>query len=127
MYSGTRAPLPGTASTPGTRLSPARYACSSRTSRGNASAARGSRRSAYVVCWSEPGARPSPRSIRPGYIASSVPNCSAMTSGEWFGSMMPPEPSLIDVVCAPTCAISTLVADDAIDGMLWCSAYQTRW
>ena len=56
-----------------------------------------------------------------------MPNCSAITSGEWFGSMMPPEPSRIVVVCAPTCAISTLVADDAIDGMLWCSAYQTRW
>ncbi len=65
--------------------------------------------------------------MRPGYIASSVPNCSAITSGEWFGSMMPPEPSLMLDVCAPMCAISTLVADDAIDGMLWCSAYQTRW
>ena len=29
-------------------------------------------------------------------------------------------------MCAATCAISTLVADDAIEGMLWCSAYQTR-
>ena len=65
--------------------------------------------------------------MRPGKSDSKVPNCSAITSGEWFGSMMPPEPSLIDDVCAPTCAISTLVADDAIDAMLWCSAYQTRW
>jgi hypothetical protein len=24
-----------------------------------------------------------------------VPNCSAITSGEWFGSMMPPAPTLI--------------------------------
>ncbi len=47
-------------------------------------------------------------------------------SGAWFGSMMPPAPSRIVAVCAPTCAISTLVADDAIAGMLWCSAYQTR-
>ena len=31
------------------------------------------------------------------------------------------------LVCAATCAMSTLVADDAIDAMLWCSAYQTRW
>ena len=76
--------------------------------------------------WSEPGARPSPRSIRPGYIASSVPNCSAMTSGEWLGSITPPAPSRMLVVCAPTCAMSTLVAEEAMLGMLWCSAYQTR-
>lgn len=25
--------------------------------------------------------------MRPGYSACSVPNCSAMTSGEWLGSM----------------------------------------
>lgn len=64
--------------------------------------------------------------MRPGYIASSVPNCSAITSGAWFGSMIPPEPSLIELVCAPTCAIRTLVAEEAIIAMLWCSAYQTR-
>ncbi len=84
------------------------------------------RRSAYIVFWSEPGARPSPRSIRPGYLASSVPNCSAMVSGAWLGSMTPPAPRRMLVVCAPTCEMSTLVADDAIEGMLWCSAYQTR-
>ena len=86
----------------------------------------GSRRSAYIVFWSDPGARPRPRSIRPGYIASSVPNCSAIVSGEWLGSITPPAPSRIVRVCAPTWAMSTLVADDAIVGMLWCSAYQTR-
>ena len=64
--------------------------------------------------------------MRPGYIASRVPNCSAMVSGAWLGSMTPPAPSRIVLVCAPTWAISTLVAEDAIDGMLWCSAYQTR-
>ena len=84
------------------------------------------RRSARIVAWSEPGARPSPRSIRPGCSAASVPNCSAMTSGEWFGSMTPPAPSRIRSVFAATCAISTLVAAEAIAGMLWCSAYQTR-
>ena len=31
--------------------------------------------------------------MRPGNSSSSVPNCSAMTSGEWFGSMMPPAPT----------------------------------
>ena len=79
-----------------------------------------------MVFWSLPGARPSPRSIRPGCRVSRVPNCSAMVSGEWLGSMTPPAPSRIVRVCAATCAISTLVAEDAIEGMLWCSAYQIR-
>ena len=126
MYSGTREPLPGMASTPATRVSPARYPCSSSTSCGKRSAEFGLRRSAYIVFWSLPGARPRPRSMRPGYIASRVPNCSAMVSGEWLGSMTPPAPSRIVEVCAPTCEISTLVAEDAMRGMLWCSAYQTR-
>ena len=62
---------------------------------GNVSAELGLRRSAYIVFWSEPGARPRPRSIRPGYMAANVPNCSAMISGEWFGSITPPAPSLM--------------------------------
>jgi hypothetical protein len=81
---------------------------------------------ARIVTWSDPGARPRPRSIRPGCNVASVPNCSAITSGAWFGNMIPPAPRRIDSVCAATCAISTLVADDAIALMLWCSAYQTR-
>ena len=43
--------------------------------------------------WSVPGARPRPRSIRPGNSRASVPNCSAMMIGAWFGSMMPPAPT----------------------------------
>ena len=31
----------------------------------------------------------------PGSSAASVPNCSAITSGAWFGSMMPPAPTRI--------------------------------
>ena len=85
-----------------------------------------SRRSARLVAWSLPGARPRPRSIRPGCSVASVPNCSAITSGEWFGSMIPPAPSRIRSVWEATCAISTAVADDAIERMLWCSAYQMR-
>ncbi len=50
------------------------------------------RRRAAAVAPSVPGARPRPRSIRPGAMASSVPNCSAITSGAWLGSMTPPEP-----------------------------------
>jgi hypothetical protein len=33
---------------------------------------------------------------------SSVPNCSAITSGEWFGNMMPPAPTRIVRVPAAT-------------------------
>ncbi len=46
---------------------------------GALAAAIGSRRSARVVVGSVPGARPSPRSMRPGCSAASVPNCSAIT------------------------------------------------
>ena len=50
-------------------------------------------RSAQLVTGSVPGARPMPRSIRPGYAASSRANCSATTSGAWLGSITPPEPT----------------------------------
>ena len=79
-----------------------------------------------MVFWSLPGARPSPRSIRPGCSVSRVPNCSAMVSGEWLGSMMPPAPRRMLEVWAAIWAISTLVAEEAIEDMLWCSAYQIR-
>ena len=49
-----------------------------------------------------------------------------MVRGEWLGNMIPPEPRRIVLVLAATWAINTLVADDAIEAMLWCSAYQTR-
>ena len=56
------------------------------------------RRSASAVSWSVPGARPMPRSTRPGCSASRVPNCSATTSGAWLGSITPPEPTrMVDV------------------------------
>ena len=44
---------------------------------------------------SVPGARPSPRSMRPGCSASSVRNTSTTCSGEWFGTMIPPAPTRI--------------------------------
>ena len=44
---------------------------------------------------SDPGARPIPRSIRPGAAASNRANCSATASGAWLGSITPPEPSRI--------------------------------
>ncbi len=81
-------------------------------------------RSAIEVTGSEPGARPMPRSMRPGLAASSSANCSATASGAWLGSMTPPEPSRIDVVCAPSIAISTGGEVAATAGMLWCSATQ---
>ncbi len=71
-----------------------------------------------MVFWSEPGARPSPRSMRPGCRVSSVPNCSAMVSGAWLGSMTPPAPRRISWVNAATWAMITLVAEDAIVAML---------
>ena len=73
-----------------------------------------------------PGARPRPRSIRPGYSDSSVPNCSAITSGAWFGSMIPPAPTRIVVRPAATWAITTAVAALAMPETLWCSASQKR-
>ena len=51
------------------------------------------RRSAWAASWSLPGARPRPRSIRPGCSAARVPNCSATTIGAWLGSITPPDPS----------------------------------
>ena len=71
-----------------------------------------------------PGARPMPRSMRPGAYASSSANCSATISGEWFGSITPPEPTRIRGVCAAISAISTGGFVDPTDGMLWCSATQ---
>src|SRR6478735_4918464 len=55
-------------------------------------------RSAKLVTGSDPGARPMPRSIRPGWAASSSANCSATTSGAWLGSITPPEPTRIQGV-----------------------------
>ena len=64
--------------------------------------------------------------MRPGCSDSSVPNCSAITSGAWFGSMIPPEPTRIVDVPAATWAITTAVAALAIPTALWCSASQKR-
>jgi hypothetical protein len=49
-----------------------------------------------------------------------------MTRGAWLGSMIPPEPRRMWLVWAATWAMRTLVAEDAMVAMLWCSAYQTR-
>ena len=64
--------------------------------------------------------------MRPGCRVASVPYCSAIVSGEWFGNITPPAPRRIVDVWAAMWAISTLGADEAITDMLWCSAYQTR-
>ena len=64
--------------------------------------------------------------MRPGKRASKVPNCSAITSGAWFGSMIPPEPTRMVVVAAATWPTRTAVAALAMPGMLWCSASQKR-
>ena len=75
------------------------------------------RRIARATRWSEPGARPSPRSIRPEKSASSVPNCSAIVSGAWLGSMIPPAPTRMVLVAAATCPMTTAVAALAIPAM----------
>ena len=62
--------------------------------------------------------------MRPGYSVARVPNCSAMTSGAWLGSMTPPEPTRIVCVPPATWPISTAVAALATPAMLWCSASQ---
>ncbi len=73
---------------------------------------------------SVPGARPRPRSTRPGAMASSVPNCSAITRGAWFGSITPPEPRRMRVVWAARWARITAGEEEATPGMEWCSATQ---
>lgn len=55
--------------------------------------------------------------MRPGYKDSNVPNCSAITSGEWLGNMMPPEPTRRVFVPAATYPIATAVAALAMPGM----------
>ena len=101
-------------------FSPVKNAMRSVSSWGNCSADRPSlvRRSASAVSWSVPGARPMPRSTRPGCSASRVPNCSATTSGAWLGSITPPEPTRMVDVDAARWASSTAGAELAIAGML---------
>src|ERR1019366_8054695 len=124
---GTLLPCPGIAFTTCPGFSGPRYVRSSSSSAGKPSPlCRKSLRSARIVWESPPGARPSPRSIRPGYNASSVPNCSATTSGAWFGSITPPLPTRIVFVAAATCPISTGVAEQASPEMEGCSASQER-
>jgi hypothetical protein len=53
-----------------------------------------------------------------------MPNCSAMTSGWWLGSMTPPDPTRIVEVAPARCAISTAGDEPAMPGMPWCSATQ---
>ena len=95
-------PRPGVAVIGRRRPSALNSAIRSASSCGNASAESPSmvRRNASAVYWSVPGARPMPRSIRPGWMASRVPNCSATTNGAWLGSITPPEPTRIVEVAA---------------------------
>lgn len=74
-----------------------------------------------------PTERPSPMSIRPGNSASRTPNCSATTNDWWLGSMTPPVPTLIRRVAPATAAASTVGAEPATPGTLWCSDTQKRW
>ncbi len=62
--------------------------------------------------------------MRPGYSDSKVPNCSAMTSGEWLGSITPPAPTRMRSVPLAMWPTTTAVAALAMPTMLWCSASQ---
>ena len=53
-------------------------------------------------------------------------NCSAIANGAWFGNITPPEPTLIVLVLAARCAISTAGVVLATVAMLWCSATHIR-
>ena len=55
--------------------------------------------------------------MRPGKREARVPNCSAITSGEWFGSMIPPAPTRMVDVAAATGPITTAVAALAMPGL----------
>ena len=55
-----------------------------------------------------------------------MPNCSATTSGAWFGSMTPPDPIRMVEVDAARWAARTAGAALATPGIPWCSATQTR-
>ena len=123
--SARRCPRRESPSPPGPAARARGTTCSSATCSSNSSPRIGSRRSARMVSWSVPGARPRPRSMRPGCSDSSVPICSATTSGAWFGSMMPPEPMRIVLRAGRAmCPISTTVAELATPSRLWCSAIQ---
>ena len=64
--------------------------------------------------------------MRPGWNASSVPNCSATVSAAWLGSITPPAPMRSVVVATARWAISTGGDELAMPAMLWCSATQWR-
>ena len=62
------------------------------------------RRSAAAVSWSVPGARPMPRSMRPGMQRLEHAELLGDASGAWLGSITPPEPTRIVDVAAAMCA-----------------------
>ena len=62
--------------------------------------------------------------MRPGNNASSTLKRSATISGAWLGSITPPEPMRMFWVTAAICPIMMSGADEAMAGILWCSATQ---
>src|SRR5690606_36846472 len=76
--------------------------------------------------WVKPSDRPRPRSIRPGWRAASILACPATTTGRWWGSMIPPEPTRIREVAAATAVMSTGGLLLATPGTAWCTATQKR-
>lgn len=75
------------------------------------------------------GARRAPQADvdTPGGIAASMLNCSTMTSGAWFGSMIPPAPRRMREV-SPTRRAS-MSGGEGVEapGIEWCLENQSRW
>ena len=110
----------------GSGLASLRKPCSSSTSCGKRSAAAGSRRSARLVVWSLPGARPEPEvdpaRVQRGERAELLGDHQRRVVGQHDPAGA--EPDRLGV--GGDVGDEHAVADDAIDPMLWCSAYQTR-
>ncbi len=94
--------------------------------RGRASPSRWSRRwpSPARSCSRLKPDRPSPRSIRPGWTASRMPNCSTTASGVWCPIRTAPEPTRIVRVALAISAMSSAGVVPATPGLRWCSATQ---
>ena len=61
--------------------------------------------------------------MRPGNSASSVPNCSAICSGAWFGSMIPPALTLVFFGLAAGADIGELFTASFLPGLLMAAIF----
>ena len=66
-----------------------------------------------------------PRSMRPGYSASSMPKASTTATAVVYPSCTAAEPTWIRSVAAASCPMST-AGDELATATKWCSAIQYR-